>query len=66
MDESEREVLKEELARRAAHIDQRRKQYEGQYDRWPPHINLMRLNDLEVWEFELDILRWELENHDRQ
>lgn len=62
MDDRERiESGKDWVATRRAWIDQRRKQYEAQYDVTPPVVNKYRLERLEVWEFILEINEYELE-----
>lgn len=53
--------LQEDLAAQRAWVDQRQKQFDGQYDRWMPFINQKRLDDLEVWKFEIEIAEWELQ-----
>jgi hypothetical protein len=51
---------KERIARRRAWLDQRKKQFEDQYPVTHPRINQMRLEDLEAWEFRLEVDEWEL------
>lgn len=62
MDDNEKvEESKDLLAARRAWLDQRKTQFEKQYDFWPARINRNRLYDLEVWEFQLEMHEWELE-----
>lgn len=52
---------KEWIARREAMLDQRKKQFEDQYPFHHPTNNLLRMDDLEVMEFRIDIHKWELD-----
>lgn len=61
MDEDEIKRTKDDLAHRAARLDQLSKRFEAQYPLVPPQINRMRLEDLDAWKFGLEIDRWELE-----
>jgi hypothetical protein len=49
------------IARQRARLDQRKKQFEDQYPMIRAHNNLWRLDDLEAYEFWIDIHEWELE-----
>jgi hypothetical protein len=55
------EDAKDRLANQRAKLDQREKMFEDQYPMMHPRINLMRLHDLEVWRFNIEIDEWELE-----
>lgn len=65
MNEGDREKLialrQEWLARRRARLDQQQKQFEAQYDMMLPSVNKKRLEDLEVWKFEIEFHEWELD-----
>lgn len=62
MDDQEKiENTKNRLAKQRAKLDQREKMFEEQYPMMHPRINLMRLHDLEVWRFSIEIGEWELE-----
>lgn len=52
---------KEWLARRKAWVDQKEKQFEAQYGFYPARINRERLEDLEIWKFQIEIHEYELE-----
>jgi hypothetical protein len=54
---------KDWLAARRAWLDQRREQFERQYDSKSPAINRARLDDLERWEFVYEINKWDIEGY---
>jgi hypothetical protein len=56
------EDAKDRLANQRAKLDQHEKMFEAQYPIVHPRINLMRLRDLEVWRFSIEIGEWELED----
>lgn len=59
--DEEIQTRKDTLARKRAMLDQMEKIFEDQYPFKYPRVNLWRLDDLRVREFELEIDRWELE-----
>jgi hypothetical protein len=52
---------KDWLAARRAWLDQRREQFEKQYDVVSPTVNRKRLEDLEIWEFVYEINAWDIQ-----
>jgi hypothetical protein len=48
------------LARRKAQIDQMKKQFDDQYPMMQPDTNSRRLEDIEAWEFNIQVHEWEL------
>lgn len=61
MDPNYVQLCREWIARRTAQLDQRKKQYEAQYDMCSPAVNKQRLEDIEAIEFWISIHSWELE-----
>lgn len=61
MDDEEIKAAQEEIVARRAWLDQRKKQFEDQYPHFRPQVNKQRLEDLEAWEFEIEIDEWELQ-----
>jgi hypothetical protein len=53
---------KDRLAIRRAWLDQKRKQFEQQYDIVSPRINKARLEDLEVWELRFEMYAWDIQS----
>lgn len=49
------------LARRKAQIDQMKKQFDDQYPMMHPDINRRRLEDIDAWEFNIQVHEWELD-----
>lgn len=54
-------LYQEWIARRKARLDQRQKEFEDQYSACCPHLNLFRMDWLEVEKFRIEISEWELE-----
>ncbi len=44
-----------------AQLDQKEKQFERQYDVVSPKINLLRMGDLEVWAFRIELMEWNID-----
>lgn len=53
---------REWIARQKARLDQRKKEFEAQYPMVCPHVNLHRLDWLEVEAFRIEMHEWELRN----
>lgn len=56
------QLRREWIARQKARLDQRKKEFEDQYPMVCPHVNLYRLDWLEVEAFRIEMHEWELNN----